>query len=433
MRPSSMSPGHVRAARGAYVAVILLATLSNLHFDPTVADVAPRLQRALNLSPHISDAIDAARNVLLFAGLGVVWIATSRLIRASKVLLTLTLLSLVLSGCVETLQLFSPIREASLLDVTTDTIGGLVGGLITLGAFAVASESAGKRSYIGVPAVVFAAGYGLATVMEAFIPLFRQDLLPNLGGSIGERIGRAVAAMRPESVTQFPVTDTLIFFPAGVFGVAALIESGVSRWLAVWIVVFAAVVIYPAVEVVHGVASMPIIIGAALAHVVGVAAGAIAAGSLLRTFSSGLHSRTRARIAAIAYSLAIMVWSWRPFRLDLSPQSMAEQFTASHLVPLQALSSRGDLFTVTDVVAQGVLFLPLGALLAVWPVRSRGWMRGLLPAVLLAIVLEVGKIPLAERFMDVTHILIQSAGAAVGFLLLRRTGYHAHGELLGND
>lgn len=433
MRPSSMSPGHVHVARVAYVAVILLATLSNLHFDPTVADVAPRLQRALNLSPHMSDAIDAARNVLLFAGLGVVWIATSRLIRTSKVLLTLTLLSLVLSGCVETLQLFSPIREASLLDVTTDTIGGLVGGLITLGAFAVASESAGKRSYVGVPAVVFAAAYGLATVMEAFIPLFRQDLLPNLGGSIGERIGRAVVAVRPESVTQFPVIDTLIFFPAGVFGVAALIEGGVSRWLAVWIVIFAAVVIYPAVEVMHGVASMPIIIGAALAHVVGVAAGAIAAGLLLRTFSSGVHSRTRANIAAVAYSLAIMVWSWRPFRLDLSTQSMADQFTASHLLPLQALSSRGDLFTVTDVVAQGVLFLPLGALLAVWPVRSRGWMRGLLPAVLLAIVLEVGKIPLAERFMDVTHILIQSAGAAVGFLLLRRTGYQPHGELLGED
>jgi hypothetical protein len=32
--------------------------------------------------------------------------------------------------------------------------------------------------------------------------------------------------------------------------------------------------------------------------------------------------------------------------------------------------------------------------------------------------------------MDVTHILIQSAGAALGFLLVRRMGYSVNGELL---
>ena len=109
---------------------------------------------------------------------------------------------------------------------------------------------------------------------------------------------------------------------------------------------------------------------------------------------------------------------------------MTDQFTADHLIPLQALASRGDLFSVTDVVAQGVIFFPLGALLAVWPLRRKGSLRGLLPAIYLAIVLEVAKIPIAERFMDVTHILIQSAGAALGFLLVRRMGYKVQGELL---
>ncbi len=430
MRPSSMTPGHVRTARLAYLAVVLLATLSNLHFDPSTADVAPRLIRALKFAPHMSDAVDAARNVLLFAGLGAVWIATSRLKRPGATLVRATLLSFVLSGCVETLQLFSPVREASLMDVTTDTIGGLVGGLVALGAFSVLDEGAEKRSTIGIPAVVFAASYGLATVMEAFIPLFRQNLLPQLGGTVSERIGRAIAAIRPESIAQIPLTDLLIFFPAGTFAAAALVESGIGSALAAMLVIVAAALVYPSLEVVHGVAAEPIIIGAALTHVVAAGVGAIVGAFALGGFRRRFSVNARARFVAVAYSLVIMVWSWRPFRLDLTSSSMADQFTAMHLIPLMALGGRTDLFSVTDVVAQGVIFFPLGALLAIWPCRRRGPLKGFLPAVYLAVILEAGKIPIAARFMDVTHILIQSAGAALGFVLVRRLGYSVHGELL---
>ena len=425
-----MTPGHARAARLGYVAVVLVATLSNLHFDPTWADVPPRLIRALNFTPHLSDAIDAARNVLLFAGLGAVWIATSRLARPTATIVRATIISLVFSACIETLQLFSPVREASLIDVTTDTIGGLVGGLITLGAFAVVDDTAGERSYVGIPAVILAAGYGLATIMESFIPLFRQDLLPQLGGSVSERIGRAILAIRAESITQIPVVDGLIFFPAGMFTVVALMESGVAGAVAALFVVFGAVIVYPAVEVLHGVSAEPIILGAALTHIIAVSTGAVVAACGLGSFGRRFTIDARARFLAAGYALVVMLWSWRPFRLDLSASSMAEQFSASHIVPLQALAERGDLFSVTDVVTQGVIFFPLGALLAVWPLRRKGPLSGLLPAIYLAVILEVGKIPIAERFMDVTHILIQSAGAALGFLLLRRVGYRVNGELL---
>jgi len=431
MRPSSMTLGHARTARLAYLAVILVATLSNLHFDPSMADVGPRLTRALNLTPHLSDAIDAARNVLLFAGLGAVWIATSRLKRPTSTLLKATVISLVLSACVETLQLFSPVREASLIDVTTDTIGGLVGGLITLAAFAVLDENADERSTVGIPAVVLAVSYGLATVMEAFIPLFRQDLLPQLGGSVSERIARAIAAIRLESILQVPFTDALIFFPAGLLAVVAMIESGAGAGGSAVVVIIAAAIVYPLTEVVHGVAAEPIVIGAALTHVIAASAGAIVGTIGLPAFKRRLAVDERARFLAIGYSIATMVWSWRPFRLDLSAASMADQFTSSHIVPLQALAQRGDLFSVTDVVAQGVIFFPLGALLAIWPVRRGGPLRGLLPAIYLAIILEAGKIPIADRFMDVTHILIQSAGAALGFVLVRRLGYKVRGEMFG--
>jgi hypothetical protein len=317
-----------------------------------------------------------------------------------------------------------------MIDVTTDTLGGLFGGLITLGAFAVIDEGARKRSFIGIPAVMLAASYGLATVMEAFIPLFRQDLLPQLGGGIGDRIGRAIQAIRPESISQIPFTDGLIFFPAGLLAVVALVESGVTGAVAAIAVICAAAIVYPLVEVVHGVAAEPIILGAACIHMVAASLGAIAAALWLTPFNRRFPIRVRAGVVAAVYSLVIMIWSWRPFRLDFSVSSMSDQFTGSHLIPLQALASRGDLFSVTDVVAQGVIFFPLGALLAVWPLRKKGLLHGMLPAIYLAIVLEVGKIPISDRFMDVTHILIQSAGAALGFLLVRRLGYRVNGELL---
>ena len=433
MRPSSMTPGHARAARMAYVAIILVATLSNLHFDSALVDVPYRLHRALILSPHLSDAIDAVRNILLFAGLGAVWVATSRLSRPGATLLTLTIVSMLLSGCVEALQLFSPIRNASLIDVTTDTLGGLFGGLTTLGAFAVIHEGARKRSYIGIPAIMIAASYGLATIMEAFVPLFRQELLPQLGGSVGERIGRAIDAIRISSLSQLPFVDALIFFPAGVFAVTALVESGWSAPVAAATVVIGAAFIYPVVEVLHGVAALPIILGAGLIHVAAASLGAVVAAIWIAPFSRRFPIRTRASLIAVAYSLIIMIWSWRPFRLDLSLASMSEQFTGDHLIPLRALASRGDLFSVTDVISQGVIFFPLGALLAVWPLARKGKLRGLLPAIYLAIVLEAGKIPISDRFMDVTHILIQSAGAALGFLLVRRLGYAVAGEMLARS
>ncbi|MGH7624324.1 MAG: VanZ family protein, partial [Gemmatimonadaceae bacterium] len=172
------------------------------------------------------------------------------------------------------------------------------------------------------------------------------------------------------------------------------------------------------------------LIGAALTHVVAVAAGALLAARMLPSFSRRFHGRERPALLAVAYAVTVMFWSWRPFRLQVDAPSMAEQFSAIHLVPLMALSARFDLFTVTDIIAQFLLFLPLGALVAVWPVRRAGWLRGMWPVVYLSVVLEFGKIVVAERFLDVTHVLIQCAGAGIGWALVRRAGFEQYGEIL---
>src|SRR2546430_15827217 len=67
-----------RAARWSYVAVVLLATLTQLHFSSDLTAAGERLVRAFTPSLGWRDAIDGLRNTVLFAGLGAVWGGASR-------------------------------------------------------------------------------------------------------------------------------------------------------------------------------------------------------------------------------------------------------------------------------------------------------------------------------------------------------------------
>src|SRR5207245_1816687 len=66
---------------------------------------------------------------------------------------------LALGGTVEGLQVFSPVRTASIVDVTTNTLGALLGagGVALLIAAVVAAK--GARSYLGVPTLLVAGAY----------------------------------------------------------------------------------------------------------------------------------------------------------------------------------------------------------------------------------------------------------------------------------
>lgn len=433
MPGTSVTSTRATMARVAYLLIIGVATLSNLGFDPNSADVAMRLHRALGLTVHMNDVVDGARNLVLFAGLGAVWLATTRTTRPLRVVARVTALGFVLSFGVEVLQLFSPIRDASILDVTTDTLGTLAGALGTVAAFEAVKARVGKRSYVGIPAFVFAVCYGAAVLMETFFPLLRQDLLPSVSSGVGDRLTQALAAVDAHPLTRFPLTDIAIFFPLGIFVVAAAAEMGVPFAVSWPTVAVVGGVLLATLELLHGIALVPIVPGAIIVHVVSLAVGAALAPRLLKPFGKRLRQRSRPRVLAAMYAVELMVWSWRPFRFEVDAQAMAAQFSVVHLIPMRALASRMDLFSVTDVIAQFVLFLPLGALLAVWPLRRSGALRGLLPVLYLSVILELGKIVIADRFMDVTHVLIQCSGAAIGWLLIRRAGFNDSGELLGDQ
>lgn len=216
------------ASRAGYVVVILLATLTNLHVDLDPARTAERFERAFHWALHGSDVVDAARNVALFAGFGVVWIITSPPGQAARRVARITLLGFLLSVGVEVLQLVSESRTSSINDVATNTAGALAGALAIVAMVSVLRRVRPQRSYIGFPLFPVAGAYALAVATDIFAPFYGRERIPGPGGSILDRLVYALQFVRgatPQSISLF---DMVAFTPAGVIVVLMLAEFGLS-------------------------------------------------------------------------------------------------------------------------------------------------------------------------------------------------------------
>ena len=198
-------------ARAAYVAIVLLGTLTNLHASSDAHAVHARLLRALSPSFTWRVAVDGLRNVVLFAGLGAVWVMTSLTGHARREVGRAGLVSLLLSTTVEALQLLSPIRNASIIDVTTNTLGGLAGAVATLVLLAAVQRARRDKSYLGIPMLLVAGPYASAALCEALAPLFHSAPLPALQGGPLSRLQMTLDAALPLSWTEIPILDVALF------------------------------------------------------------------------------------------------------------------------------------------------------------------------------------------------------------------------------
>jgi VanZ family protein len=410
------------------VAVVALATLTDLHLSGDLAAATSRLVRSLDPGLGWRDAIDGLRNVVLFAGLGSVWVATSVSGKVRAEVRQAVLVGCALSALVEGMQVFSPIRTASVVDLVTNTFGAFAGALGTAYLVADVGRAKGERSYLGIPAFLPAAAYVLATLCEALTPLFRNDQLPDIAGGPMAWLRFALHSSLPLSLGQIPVTDFLLFAPAGFLVVMMLGERGAGApWRRVAAVGAGLVV---AAELAHGFLRLPIRWEAAAVHAAAWGVGAWAAHRSLPPLSRELRGPARARAALGAYAAVLVLWGWRPFLPETSGRAIAAQFTTGHLVPLRALAGRVDAFSAVHVAQQFFLYFPLGCLLAVWPLRLTGRWSHLWSGVWLALVLEAGHAVIADRFLDVTNALIACAGLGMGWLLVRRVGFRPYGAAL---
>jgi len=97
---------------------------------------------------------------------------------------------------------------------------------------------------------------------------------------------------------------------------------------------------------------------------------------------------------------------------------------------MQSLAVRADVFSALHVAQQFFLYLGLGSLLAVWPLKLKGIWSGIKPALLFALVIEFGHVFIQERLFDITNAMLACAGLVVGSIIVRRSGFVPYGEVV---
>lgn len=416
--------------RLAYIGILLLATLTPFALDPDWGNITARLGRALHPSLVPKDAVDAVRNVVLFAGWGAVWMITAPGTRVWASLGTAVLTGAGISLTIEGLQLWSALRHSSVVDVLTNTVGSGAGALLLITLVLVIRSRRGGRSFVGIPAITVAGSYAVAAFAEALIPLFRQAAYPNVYGGPFGRFKVSLELFEFGSILPIPVGDIVLFLPVGAYAVAAIVERGQTYRQAGLHAAVAGLLLFALAEIGHGFLGQPIQIGPFVAHTLGVTLGATAAVLWLPGLTRQLRGHRRPLGLFLLHSLIICLWAWRPFILELDSSIIAHNLFERWWVPLASLGQRVDLFSVVDVSAGFFLYLPLGALLAVWPLRPRGLLGGFLPALYLAGLTELSQVVIAGRFMDITDVLIQGAGVVIGWMVIRRAGFQPYGHTL---
>ena len=415
--------------RIAYLLILLLATLTNL--DPVLdaGAAAARAGDALDLSLTPKDALDAVRNVVLFAGWGLVWMATAP---AGATLRSMTLAvstGIAVSLGVEAAQLLSDVRRASPLDVLYNGGGAAVGAIVVVVAVRRLARHRTERSFVGMPAALFAVGYGIAVLGEALIPLFRQERHSVWGNPVS-RLVYSIRAIEPASFGVLPLSEIVLFLPAGFFLAAAISEAGNGYRRSAWMAAVVGSALIVVTELVRGAASVTIPAGPIVVHVTAVVAGAAAAAFLLPRITRTFRGAERPQLLFAVYAGIVALWSLRPYIPETNPSAWLAQLTGHWWMPMAFATARMDLFSVIDVTNGFFLFLPVGGLLAVWPFHRTGRWRGILPGVALAVLVEASQLFVAGRTLALADMLIGAGGVWTGWVIVRRAGYPVRGQLL---
>ncbi|MEO7087043.1 MAG: hypothetical protein ABI085_22310 [Gemmatimonadaceae bacterium] len=292
----------------------------------------------------------------------------------------------------------------------------------------------GAKSYVGVPTILIAGPYLGAVLCEALAPLFHSEPLPQLEGPPIARLATAISLARPLSWNEVPWSDGPLFLVAGFLFIALLRELDRSERSSTLggsvTATIAASAILVAAHVVHAVAGLSVRFEAAATDALFFSLGAGAAHVWLGALTRKFRGAARPRAFLFSYSVLLVLWAWRPLIPEFSAQKIASQVTLIAFVPLGSLATRVDVFSVLHVAQQFLLYVPVGALLAVWPLRAAGKSAGLWPVVWFVLALEVGHLFVAERLFDMTNAMIAVSGLGLAWLGVRRSGFRQYGTLL---
>jgi VanZ family protein len=323
-----------------------------------------------------------------------------------------------LSGAVEFVQLFSPERSPSVVDLITNTFGSVVGALIgwPLARWIWPVASVRIRQWllsrpVAACAVAVTAGVLFVGLLPSYnkqggsgvTHAFKMARLIPFGSPAGGSTPAAKAGLWSAELLGWLVVG-------GLFAMAAR-ESGRRGFRAVALVVALATVISLVVEVLQLIVP---------GHDVDLTSVALATcgsgvGATLVTRFAAVDARGWAMPALLIWGLATLLAAWNPLSFTWPKPPY---FRPERIVPFWSYFNSRTLEDLTDVVGQAAVFVPLGALLA-----ARSWRRSFLSAFLIGfgfgVVLEFGQAFLPARTSDVSDAISAAAGTGLGLALWR--------------
>jgi glycopeptide antibiotics resistance protein len=419
-----------------FLALALYGSFVPFHFRPlALSEAVSRFQAVCATPVRVESRSDWLANILLFIPLSFLWMAALCVDRPRWAGLIAALVVLpacaALSATIEFTQLFFPPRVSSLNDVVAESIGGVLG---TLAWLAWGQRITGwARRVWGAPgsksmAARLLPGYLAYLVLVHVLPLdltispveiyhkYREGRVTLAPFTSRYADGFEMAQKNLMNVIYFlPIGLLLAHFRgrtwqcgrcwARVLGLG-LAVAGTIEFLQLFVVSRS----FDATDIVTG----------ALAVLAGW--GGVLVYRRLRPESSAAPGRRLSvlRLIGLTAWLAVLVFlNWQPF--DFTPEIGLDRLGRVPLVPFVDYYEENYIHAFDQFLQKTFLFVPLGALLTpVDPRPKRGILFPVLGAALVATTLEAGQLFLPTRVASVTDVLVESFGAWLGIVLIRR-------------
>jgi glycopeptide antibiotics resistance protein len=285
------------------------------------------------------------------------------------------------------------------------------------------SDASSARRRLILPGL--AAAFVAFAAYGSFVPL-RWNAVP-LDAAVAQFAQTPFIPLSRASRSDF-LTNVLLFVPIGflLLGVAGNRSRG---WAAVWFVpvvlvclAFSAAIEFGQIFVSGRTPSWNDVFAETLGGALGALAWAVVGPAwvdwLAEIFRSESQSDRVFRLLG-AYTALWVVLGLQPFDYTLRPEGLAQKFRAGRIV----LEPFGSGFNLSDVVGTLLMAVPVGifgVLAAVHRKAARPAVLGLGIAIGAACLVEFAQLLAVSRTADVTDLLVNGAGGALGVFLATR-------------
>jgi glycopeptide antibiotics resistance protein len=399
---------------------IVYATLLPFNFSASSSLIESRLHRLWERPLRGGSWLDVYGNILLFFPWGLllaIW-RTGRGAGYLAVLILSLLSGAILTVSVESTQLFSASRFPSFIDVLSNTLGSVVGGLIgwpwTRWCWPFVSVQL-RRMLVTCPLRVCALVTAGGLVVAGLSPFHLSMNVPAVEASLARSrpipFGPPMrGASRPEKPWLWASELSAWVLAGGVFALAVR-ESGRSVGATLIQTTAFACGLSAAVEIIQVlIPSRDVDVTSVVLALVGSALGA---GAVLRSPPHNARGWIPHALLIWGVGVGLALWSPPRFAWPEPPYLRPDR-----VVPFWSYFDSRTLDDLADVIAQVALFMPLGALLA-----ARSWRCSFVSAVVigfgLGVVFEVGQVFLPERTPDISDAISAAAGAGLGLVFWR--------------